>query len=96
MPTPILQKKSPFESLFGRQPNYKKLHTFRCQCFPWLKPYNHNKMQPKSKTCVFLGYSSTQNAYTCMNINSSRLYISKHVIFDETIFPYTSPTIVSP
>ena len=40
----VLQNKSFFECLFGRQPNYKKLSHFGCQCFMWLKPYNSNKM----------------------------------------------------
>jgi hypothetical protein len=95
MPTSILNNKSPFEIIFGRQPNYHKLRTFECQCFPWLKPYNHNKLQPKSKPCIFIGYSSTQNAYKCMDIHSSQIYISKHVVFDETIFPYTASTSMS-
>jgi len=30
MPTSVLNNKSPFESIFGRQPNYHKLRTFGC------------------------------------------------------------------
>ncbi|KAL6321229.1 hypothetical protein AAG906_016263 [Vitis piasezkii] len=39
LPTPLLSYTSPFETLFGRTPNYHKLWTFGCQCYPWLVPY---------------------------------------------------------
>ena len=59
LPTHLLSYTSPFETLFGRTPNYHKLRTFGCQCYPWLIPYRTNNLQPKSKPCVFLGYSLT-------------------------------------
>jgi hypothetical protein len=61
-PNPLLQNKSPFESLFGQKPNYLKLKSFGCICYPLLKPYNTYKIQPKSTPCVFIWYSLTQNA----------------------------------
>ena len=58
-PTPLLQEKLPFEVLFGQTPNYLKLKKFGCICYHLTRPYNSNKMQPKSKACLFLGYSLT-------------------------------------
>jgi len=52
-------------------------------------------LSPKFRPYVFLGYSSTQNAYICIAIDNSHIYLSKHVIFDETIFPFTFSTIMS-
>jgi len=83
-PTPLLQNKSPFEVLFHQQPNYLKLRKFGCLCYPLIKPYNTCKLQPKSTPCVFIGYSPTQNAYKCIDLLTARLYVSKHVLFDET------------
>uniref|UniRef100_A0A2N9GCF6 Integrase catalytic domain-containing protein n=1 Tax=Fagus sylvatica TaxID=28930 RepID=A0A2N9GCF6_FAGSY len=68
MPTPLLHGKTPFESLTLRPPNYLKLRTFGCLCYPWLKPYNNSKLDPKSTPCIFLGYSLTQSAYKCLDI----------------------------
>ena len=65
-PTPLLQEKSPFEVLFGQTPNYLKFKKIGCICYPLTRPYNSNKMQPKSKACLFLDYSPTQNAYKCL------------------------------
>ena len=59
MPSPTLQMESPFQKLFGNAPNYSKLRVFGCLCYPWLKPYAPNKLHPRSRSCVFLGYSSS-------------------------------------
>ena len=83
-PTPLLQEKSPFEVLFGQTPNYFKLKKFGCICYPLTRPYNSNKMQPKSKACLFLGYSPTQNAYKCLEPQTKKFLFSLHVLFDET------------
>ena len=88
LPTPLLLYKSPFEALFGRTPNYHKLRTSGCQCYPWLVPYRTNKLQPKSQPCVFLEYSLTQHAFKCLDLHTGKLYLSRHVIFDEHLFPF--------
>ena len=82
-PTPLLQNCSPYEYLFGQLPNYLKLRKFGCLCYPLTRPYNTNKLQPKSRPCVFLGYSQTQNAYKCRDATINRLILSRHVLFDE-------------
>ena len=48
--------------LFKTPPNYNKLKIFGFLCFPWLKPYTNNKLEPRSEPCIFLGYSPTQSA----------------------------------
>jgi len=57
LPTVLHSRQSPFEVLFGQVPDYHKLRTCDCQCYPWLVPYCANKFQSKSQPCVFLGYS---------------------------------------
>ena len=84
LPTPVLSNISPFQKLFNTLPNYQKLRTFGCLCFPWLRPYAPNKLQDRSLPCIFVGYSLTQSAYQCLEPISGRLYISRHVRFNET------------
>lgn len=96
LPTPILNNDSPFFKLFGIQPNYHKLRSFGCLCFPWLKPYTTHKLDPKSKPCVFIGYSSTQSAYHCLDIDSKRIYTSRHVHFIEDQYPFDREHSSSP
>lgn len=59
--------------LFKNHPSYTKLKSFGCLCFPWLKPYTSNKLQPRSERCVFLGYSLTQSAYICYNFKTQNV-----------------------
>ena len=88
LPTNILKLESPYETLFGDEPNYNKIKIFGCQYFPWLHPYSTHELEPRSKPCIFLGYCTSQSAYKCFDIVSSRMYISRRVIFYESIFPY--------
>nr|KYP46793.1 hypothetical protein KK1_031565 [Cajanus cajan] len=82
---------SPLQKLFNQSPNYTKLRTFGCICYPWLAPYNSNKLEPKSQPCVFLGYSLSQSAYYCYSLITHKLYTYRHVQFVEDIFPFLVP-----
>ena len=79
LPTQTLHMTTPYNVLFKTSPNYTKLKTFGCLCFPWLKPYTHNKLEQKSEPCVFLGYSLTQSAYICYNFKTNKIHHSRHV-----------------
>lgn len=63
---------------------------FGCACWPNLRPYNSHKLQFRSRQCVFLGYSNFHKGFKCLDLSSGRVYISRDVIFDETIFPFSS------
>ena len=90
MPTPTLHLLSPFDKLFESPPNYTKLRVFSCLCYPWLRPYSQHKLDSRSTPCVFLSYSSTQSAYICLDLSTSKTYISRHVKFLENSFPFTT------
>lgn len=88
--TPNLAHHSPFQLLFKVERNYKKLRTFGCLCYPWIKPYGHSKFSPKSTPCVFMGYSLSQSAYICLDVTASQVYISRYVEFVESVFPFSA------
>ncbi|WZY85278.1 hypothetical protein YC2023_031662 [Brassica napus] len=51
--------------------------------------------------CVFIGYSSTQSAYLCLQPHTGRVYVSRDVRFDESTFPFKTnlkptPTSTTP
>jgi hypothetical protein len=56
---------------------------------PDLRPYATNKLDNRSKPCVFLEYSLTQSAYSCLDPSISKIYVSRHVRFVESVFPFT-------
>ena len=88
LPTPILSNISPLEKLFQQQPNYSFLRVFGCECWPYLRPYNRHKMEFHSQRCIFLGYSSNHRGYKCLDLKSGRVFLSRHVIFNESNFPF--------
>ena len=90
MPTKVLHNLSPFFVLNKKIPKYSELRIFGCACYPFLRPYEHHKLSFRSKQCVFLGYSSNQRGYRCLDQSSGRVYVSRHVIFDEYMFPARS------
>ncbi|RVW92225.1 Retrovirus-related Pol polyprotein from transposon RE1 [Vitis vinifera] len=96
LPTPTLNHLSPYFKLFGTFPNYSKLRSFGCLCYPWLRPYTSHKLESRSSPCVFVGYSPTQSVYLCLDTSTARLYTSRHVRFVESIFPFVTSHISFP
>jgi histone deacetylase 1/2 len=88
-PTKLLQYSTPLSVLFNEQPNYTSLRVFGCACWPNLRPYNSRKLEFRSKRCAFLGYGNMHKGYKCLDISTGRVYISRDVIFDEEIFPFS-------
>ncbi|CAN1134237.1 Retrovirus-related Pol polyprotein from transposon TNT 1-94 [Linum perenne] len=85
---------TPFHKLFSADPDYTHLRIFGCLCFPWLKPYARHKLDAKSAPSVFLGYSLQHKGYYCLNLYTKKVQISRHVIFDETVFPFQVPNSI--
>jgi hypothetical protein len=85
---------SPFQQLFNQVPDYQFLKVLGCECFPLLRPYNNHKIQPRSTACVFMGYSSVYKGHCCYDISANKIYISRHVRFNEIKFPFAHISIV--
>ncbi|KAJ9551549.1 LOW QUALITY PROTEIN: hypothetical protein OSB04_015594 [Centaurea solstitialis] len=90
-PTPILQNKSPYETLHGITPAYELLKVWGCACFVQLQPHEHTKLQPRSRLCLFIGYGIEHKGYRCWDPISKRLRISRNVTFWEHVPFYTMP-----
>jgi hypothetical protein len=81
---------SPFELLFSQKANYNFLYVLGCACYPLLRSYTHHKLEPRSAQCIFLGYSTIHKGYMCLNTSFDRIYVSKHVAFDDTTLTFQS------
>jgi hypothetical protein len=88
-PSKVIDYMTPLERLFNQTPDYSSLRIFGCACYPNLRPYNRHKLEFRSKQCVFLGYSNMHKGFKCLEISSSRVYVSRDVVFDETEFPFS-------
>jgi len=79
---------SPLEKLYNHTPDFSSLKIFGCACFPFLCPFNHHKLNFRSKRCVFIGYSNSHQGFKCLDTSTSKVFVSRHMIFDERIFPF--------
>src|SRR3954465_1381603 len=95
LPSHKLQWSSPYSRLHGHPPSYSELRVFGCACYPHLGAYLTNKLLPRIVECVFLGYSMQHKGYRCLDRRTNRVYISRHVRFNEDHFPFTSSTASS-
>ena len=88
MPSLVLGFHSPWEKVYSKPPSLHALKAFGCACYPYLRPFNQNKLQPRSKPCVFLGYPPLSKGYICLDPTSNRIYIDCHVLFNESLYPF--------
>ena len=58
-------------------------------------PYAPHMLAPRS-TRVFFGYSTDHKGYRCFDLTSRRVLISRHVVFNESDFPYSTSSTPSP
>uniref|UniRef100_A0A803PCL0 Uncharacterized protein n=1 Tax=Cannabis sativa TaxID=3483 RepID=A0A803PCL0_CANSA len=96
LPTRVLRYSSLYQLLYHKAPNYTLLRVFGCQCFPFLRPYNHHKLEFRSSPYIFRGYSSKHKGYLYLQPTSGRLFVTHHVIFNESCFPFATATAPSP
>lgn len=87
LPSSVLQFEIPLTKLFNKEPDFSLLKTFGCACYPHLRPYTKHKLEFRSKQCVFLGYGSNQKGYKCLDLQTNKIYMSRHVVFDENLYP---------
>lgn len=89
LPSKVIDNHTPVE-LLKQKPNYTSLCVFGCACWPNLRPYNTRKLAFRSKQCAVLNYSSLHKGFKYLDISTGCVYISRDVVFDESIFPFAS------
>nr|GEV25062.1 ribonuclease H-like domain-containing protein [Tanacetum cinerariifolium] len=75
-----------FTRVFGVQPDYSVLRVFGSLCYPHINT-NH-KLGPRATPSIFLGHAANHFGYRCVDLNTNKIIISRHVTFDETVFPF--------
>ena len=93
LPTKTLASSTPHLALFGVAPSYDHLRVFGCACYPNLSSTAAHKLAPRSTLCVFLGDSAHHKGYRCLDLQSNRVIISRHVVFDETSFRFSRQSV---
>lgn len=86
---------TPHDLLPGCSPDYSTLRVFGCRCYPNTAPTAPHKLAPRSVSCIFIGYPVDTKGYRCYNPVTKHVITSRHVYFDEDLFPFRSTTASS-
>ena len=65
-PNKVLDTKVPEEVWLGKPPSYKHLRVFGCEAYCHIPKEFHDKLAPKSKKCIFLGYGKPSEMGFCL------------------------------
>lgn len=93
LPTKSFNDISRYEILFNKLSSYDTLRVFGTQRFPCLRAYCQNKLQARLLECVFVGFAANHRGYLCLHVSASIVYISRHVIFNDHVFPFSSMSL---
>ena len=95
-PSGVLGNKTPYEMIFGHEPDFEALRVFGCLCFAHNQKSKGNKFAPRSRECIFLGYSTGKKGWKLKDLATGVIFVSRDVLFFENSFPYSSsPSIES-
>ncbi|KAL0293501.1 UNVERIFIED_CONTAM: Copia protein [Sesamum radiatum] len=88
LPSAILKRKTPYEILYNKAPDYTYLKVFGTLCFSNNNLPSKGKFGTRGIKCVFLSYAQGHKGYKLYDLNKHTIKISRNVTFYEDIFPY--------
>jgi len=72
--------------LYKIVPNFDNSRIFGCLCFASTLENNRNKLDPKAKKCIFLGFKNGTKGYVVIDTNTREIFVYRNVAFQEHIF----------
>ena len=88
LPSPLLHDFTPYEKLLGHPPSYGHLKSFGCLWYASTLSRNRIKFDPRAKARIFLGYPFGTKGYKLYDLATKSSFLSRDVIFKESIFPF--------
>ena len=95
LPSKPLQNRTPYELIYKTPPAFSHLKIIGCQAYA--HDHTPDKFAARATPSVLLGYPTTQKGYLLYNLHTHKTFVSRHVNFNESIFPFhQQPTKTSP
>jgi hypothetical protein len=85
--------RTPWELFSGQVPDLAHLRVFGARAFVHVPKSCRKKLDPRSDEGVFVGYDSQSKAYRVLLADSSKIVVSRDVVFDESV-PAGTPAAV--
>ncbi|KAH9793420.1 Integrase catalytic domain-containing protein [Citrus sinensis] len=82
-PFTIIRLKTSMEMWTEKLANYSYLHAFGCPVYVMYNAQERIKFDPKSRRCIFLGFSDGVKGYHLWDLTAHKIVISIYVIFVE-------------
>ena len=82
-PTTAVKAMTPYEVWKGYKPNVNHLCIFGCSANAHIRKDERSKMDPKAKKSIFLGYGIGVKGYRLFDRDTSKVFHSRDVIFNE-------------
>ena len=82
-PTTAVKAMTPYEAWKGYKPNVNHLRIFVCSAYAHIPKDERYKMDPKAKKSIFLGYGIGVKGYRLFDTDTSKVFHSIDVIFNE-------------
>ena len=95
-PTKALNGVTPHEAWSGCKPDVSHLRVFGCRAYAHVPKMERQKLEPKTRKCVMLGYGTQQKGYRLYDLQWSRVIHSRDVVFDETSMAGTQMQVEPP
>ncbi|GJV02856.1 retrovirus-related pol polyprotein from transposon TNT 1-94 [Tanacetum coccineum] len=93
LPSSVIGNVTPYEILLKNKPTYEHLKVFGCLALVSNPSRTADKFDPRVIPCVFLGYPSHQKGYKFYNLLTHSSFVSRDVVFHESVFPFTADSI---
>ena len=87
-PTATLKDKTPFECWFDKKPDISNLRVFGCVCYMHVPNGERQKLDPKSRKGIFVGYPEGTKGYKLYDPIRKKFVKSRDVLFYERKFYY--------
>lgn len=89
-PSVILQGKTPYEVIHGKQPAYEQLRVLGSLCYIHNRETRGDKFESRSRKCVLVGYPYGKKGWRVFDLEKQLFSVSRDVIFDEDVFPFSA------
>lgn len=84
-PNSSIEFKIPEEIWSGKPIDFSKIKIFGCYCYVHVPKELRNKLESKTRKCIFLGYPENQKAFKVWDEAEGKLIVTRDVVFNDDI-----------